>query len=431
MADPLPDAPKPGRKLGSLMMVWRAVSRYPGHLAIALAALLTTTAATLSLTWILKLAVDRRSDVGEDRRVLCAVRAGRGAGDRDRGAVLFRVVAGRADRRRCARRGAIELVAAGARLVRGKSPVGNRIAADCRHCADRNGCRHHGIGRAAQFADRRRWRGIVVLLRCGPGGHADDRHSRRRPAARVARPPGARSFAVEPGPHRRYRRDGGRNPVGDEGRPGILAGAPRSRAVRRRGRSRVRCGEAPHPDPRADDIDGDRAAVRRARLAVAHDTRCGIDGRHLGGHAARVRDDQRARRRRVRRAERSLWRSAPRRRRRRATGRVARGSAGDCGARQPHALPKPPRGAIRFDHVAFRYPTRQDVSALADFSLDIMPGETVAVVGPSGAGKSTSSSFSSASTIRKAARSRSTTCRSPPPTPPRSAAESRWCRKRR
>ena len=55
----------------------------------------------------------------------------------------------------------------------------------------------------------------------------------------------------------------------------------------------------------------------------------------------------------------------------------------------PATMPVPARGAIRFDHVQFRYPTRQDVSALADFSLDVEPGETVAVVGPSGAGKTT------------------------------------------
>jgi len=55
----------------------------------------------------------------------------------------------------------------------------------------------------------------------------------------------------------------------------------------------------------------------------------------------------------------------------------------------PAMLPEPARGAITFDHVVFRYPTRPDVSALADFSLDVTPGETVAVVGPSGAGKTT------------------------------------------
>ncbi len=55
----------------------------------------------------------------------------------------------------------------------------------------------------------------------------------------------------------------------------------------------------------------------------------------------------------------------------------------------PQPLPEPGRGALEFRAVTFRYPTRREVSALHDFSLDVAPGETVAVVGPSGAGKST------------------------------------------
>ena len=55
----------------------------------------------------------------------------------------------------------------------------------------------------------------------------------------------------------------------------------------------------------------------------------------------------------------------------------------------PQPLPAPPRGEVRFDNVSFRYPSRPDALALADFSLDVKPGETVALVGPSGAGKST------------------------------------------
>ena len=46
-------------------------------------------------------------------------------------------------------------------------------------------------------------------------------------------------------------------------------------------------------------------------------------------------------------------------------------------------------GRVTFDAVTFHYPSRPDRAALADFSLVIEPGETVALVGPSGAGKST------------------------------------------
>jgi ATP-binding cassette subfamily B protein len=55
----------------------------------------------------------------------------------------------------------------------------------------------------------------------------------------------------------------------------------------------------------------------------------------------------------------------------------------------PTPLPLPARGALEFEGVTFRYPTRRETSALNDFSLSVAPGETVALVGPSGAGKST------------------------------------------
>jgi len=55
----------------------------------------------------------------------------------------------------------------------------------------------------------------------------------------------------------------------------------------------------------------------------------------------------------------------------------------------PAHLPAPVTGRIRFEHVTFHYPSRPGVAALADFSLEVEPGETLAFVGPSGAGKST------------------------------------------
>lgn len=53
------------------------------------------------------------------------------------------------------------------------------------------------------------------------------------------------------------------------------------------------------------------------------------------------------------------------------------------------SLAKPVRGAIRFEQVEFRYPSRPDRAALHDFTLEIQPGQTIALVGPSGAGKTT------------------------------------------
>lgn len=75
-----------------------------------------------------------------------------------------------------------------------------------------------------------------------------------------------------------------------------------------------------------------------------------------------------------------------------AAGRLAELLAEEPGIaapKSPIALPVPPRGQISFDNVTFAYPTRTETAALRNFSLKVLPGETVAVVGPSGAGKST------------------------------------------
>jgi ATP-binding cassette subfamily B protein len=52
-------------------------------------------------------------------------------------------------------------------------------------------------------------------------------------------------------------------------------------------------------------------------------------------------------------------------------------------------LPTPAQGALAFEQVNFRYPTRPDTAALDNFDLTVQPGERIALVGPSGAGKTT------------------------------------------
>ncbi|WP_031435365.1 ABC transporter transmembrane domain-containing protein [Methylomarinum vadi] len=55
----------------------------------------------------------------------------------------------------------------------------------------------------------------------------------------------------------------------------------------------------------------------------------------------------------------------------------------------PQALPRSGKAEIGFEQVTFRYPAQMQAAALDDITVQIRPGESVALVGPSGAGKTT------------------------------------------
>lgn len=59
----------------------------------------------------------------------------------------------------------------------------------------------------------------------------------------------------------------------------------------------------------------------------------------------------------------------------------------------PPSIPNSFRGEVQFDNVSFSYPSRPDALVLNNVSLQVRPGQTIALVGDSGGGKSTIASL--------------------------------------
>ena len=216
--------------------------------------------------------------------------------------------------------------------------------------------------------------GIIYLFTLAPALDrlAPDRHSADRDPDRAARPAGADDLAHEPGPDRRSGLDRRRDSGGDEDRPGLRPGGAESRAASAR-----RCSAPSLTARRRVSIRAVMTAivismlfgsitllVRQAAIDVSHGAVSGgtvvafvITGAIVAGAFGALTE-----------VYGELLRGAG------ATGRIAELMAQVPQIRapaDPTPLPVPARGLLEFDRVTFRYPTRQDVSALHEFSLTV------------------------------------------------------------